>query len=167
MLTNRLPGSIRQELIQLKLCWLQWWMAEAMATKMRFYLLKREKCCKAESWFFFFEFLTMQVGTMSTGEKDDAGRPMGTIIASSRGMICRWCWCLLNPFQRQTLFDTQWTTVTSVGFVEQLFVRNDILWWWSSSEGALHLVPRLSHHQLSAGQQGSYQVSGIQSLVKS
>ena len=27
----------------------------------------------------------MQVGTMSTGEKDDAGRPMGTIIASSRG----------------------------------------------------------------------------------
>ena len=30
----------------------------------------------------------MQVGTMSTGEKDDAGRPMGTIIASSRGMIC-------------------------------------------------------------------------------
>ena len=29
----------------------------------------------------------MQVGTMSTGERDDAGRPMGTIIASARGTI--------------------------------------------------------------------------------
>ena len=29
----------------------------------------------------------MQVGTMSTGEKDNAGRPMGTIIASARGKI--------------------------------------------------------------------------------
>ena len=29
----------------------------------------------------------MQVGTMSTGEKDDTGRPMGTIIASARGKI--------------------------------------------------------------------------------
>ena len=48
----------------------------------------------------------------------------------------------------------------------QVFVRNDLLWRWSSSEGALHLVPRLSHHQLSACQHGSRQVNGIKPLVK-
>ena len=33
-----------------------------------------------------FQFLSMQLGMSSTGEKDDAGRPMGSMIASTRGI---------------------------------------------------------------------------------
>ena len=48
--------------------------------------------------FFFLKFLTVQVGTMSTGEKDEAGRPMGTIIASTRGMIIDRCFPTADTF---------------------------------------------------------------------
>ena len=33
----------------------------------------------------FHQFLYMALGTISTGGKDPAGRPMGSVIASTRG----------------------------------------------------------------------------------
>ena len=76
-------------------------MAVAMAIKTRSFfktkkvllkstkvLLKSKKSFEEHKFFCVksFQFLSMQLGMSSTGEKDDAGRPMGSMIASTRGI---------------------------------------------------------------------------------
>ena len=69
-------------------------MAVAMAIKTRSFFKAKSPFEEHKSPFeehkFFcvksFQFLSMQLGMSSTGEKDDAGRPMGSMIASTRGI---------------------------------------------------------------------------------
>ena len=129
-------------------------MAVAMAIKTRSFFLKQKVFWRAQKSFWRAQILLREILPVPVDATWDEFHWRERRRWETDGQYDR-------IDKRYWGFEITGSTLPNFDPLNKVFVRNDILWRRSCSASAVHLVPCLSHHQLSAGHKGSCQVKLI------